>query len=70
MSTDRVITAEELSKHYSTDDMWMAINGKVYDVTKFLDDHPGGDEVMKDTAGTVLPPVPLPLPPSISSHFL
>jgi len=29
----------------------MAINGKVYDVTKFLDDHPGGDEVMKDTAG-------------------
>lgn len=29
----------------------MAINGKVYDVTHFLDDHPGGDDVMHDVAG-------------------
>lgn len=25
----------------------------MYDVTKFLDDHPGGDEVLLQTAGTV-----------------
>jgi len=47
----RIITLEELSKHKSDDDMWMAINGSVYDVTNFLDDHPGGDEVMRDVAG-------------------
>eukprot|EP00937_MAST-01D_sp_MAST-1D-sp2_P005833 g5833.t1 len=38
----RTITAEELKKHKSADDCWLAINGKVYDVTKFLPDHPGG----------------------------
>jgi cytochrome b involved in lipid metabolism len=29
----------------------MAIHGKVYDVTKFLAEHPGGDEVMVEVAG-------------------
>jgi hypothetical protein len=30
------------------------IRGKVYDVTKFLDEHPGGDEVLNDVAGMFL----------------
>ena len=47
----KVISAEELAKHTTSDSLWMAINGKVYDLTNFLDDHPGGDEVLKDTAG-------------------
>ena len=29
----------------------MAIDGKVYDVTKFLDDHPGGGDVMVSSSG-------------------
>jgi cytochrome b5 len=47
----KVYTMAEVAEHTAQDDMWMAIHGKVYDVTSFLDDHPGGDEVMKDTAG-------------------
>mmetsp|Transcript_69600 Transcript_69600/g.96766 ORF Transcript_69600/g.96766 Transcript_69600/m.96766 type:complete len:133 (-) Transcript_69600:54-452(-) len=47
----RMISAEELAKHTAYDDCWMAIQGKVYDLTKFMDDHPGGDEVLKDSAG-------------------
>merc|ERR1712000_99476 len=47
----KIISHEELAKHTSSDDLWMAIYGKVYDITSFLDDHPGGDEVLKDTAG-------------------
>eukprot|EP00941_MAST-03F_sp_MAST-3F-sp1_P000234 g234.t1 len=43
---------EEIKKHNTEDDCWIAIHGKVYDLTKFLDDHPGGPDVMTDEAGT------------------
>jgi len=43
---------KEVAEHKAQDDCWMVIHGKVYDVTKFLDDHPGGDEVLLQTAGT------------------
>ena len=33
----------EVSKHDKEDDCWIVINKKVYDVTKFVDEHPGGD---------------------------
>ena len=42
----KVFTLEEASKHSSKDDCWLIIGGKVYNVTKFLDDHPGGDDVL------------------------
>ena len=29
----------------------MTINGKVYDVSKYLEDHPGGEEVLMDRIG-------------------
>uniref|UniRef100_A0A7S1E0H8 Cytochrome b5 heme-binding domain-containing protein n=1 Tax=Thalassionema nitzschioides TaxID=33649 RepID=A0A7S1E0H8_9STRA len=50
-------TLDEVSKNNTEDSCWMIIgnmsNGgpKVYDVTKYLDDHPGGAEVMLDVAG-------------------
>lgn len=48
----KVIPLEEISKHNKINDMWMAINGKVYDVTSFVDQHPGGDEVLLEYAGS------------------
>ena len=32
----------ELASHNSQDNCWLAINGKVYDVTKYISSHPGG----------------------------
>ncbi|CAH8359483.1 unnamed protein product [Eruca vesicaria subsp. sativa] len=48
----RVFTLGEVSKHSSNQDCWIVIDGKVvYDVTKFLDDHPGGDDVILTSTG-------------------
>lgn len=32
--------------------VWLAIGGKAYDVTEFLCEHPGGEEVMMEVTGT------------------
>jgi cytochrome b involved in lipid metabolism len=53
-------------KHNTEEDCWIIIgnekNGgpKVYDVTKYLDDHPGGAEVMMEFAGETTSPSLLP----------
>ncbi|CAF4292256.1 unnamed protein product [Rotaria socialis] len=42
------ITEEELAKHNTKTDCWTAISGHVYNITPYLDYHPGGvDEIMK-----------------------
>ena len=40
-----------MAPHSSREDVWMSIHGKVYDVTKYLEDHPGGEEVLMDRGG-------------------
>lgn len=56
-NTEREITLEEVAKHDKQDDCWLIIGNantggpKVYDVTSYLDDHPGGAEVMLDVGG-------------------
>ena len=45
------ITRATLAQHGTREDCWMSISGKVYDVTKYLEDHPGGEEVLIDRAG-------------------
>lgn len=41
------ISKTELAKHNKRSDAWIAINGNVYDVTKWIDNHPGGDIILK-----------------------
>ncbi|OAA48844.1 Riboflavin synthase-like beta-barrel [Beauveria brongniartii RCEF 3172] len=41
-----------VAEHKVAKDAWMTIHGKVYDVTKYLEDHPGGAEVLAEAAGT------------------
>lgn len=44
-------TADQVAVHNKETDIWVTYNGQVYDVTKFLDEHPGGAEVLVDLAG-------------------
>ncbi|XP_053670507.1 cytochrome b5-like isoform X1 [Anopheles nili] len=41
----------EVAQHNKPTDVWMVIHDKVYDVTKFLQEHPGGEEVLVEYAG-------------------
>jgi len=47
----KVFTLSEVSEHNSPKDCWLVIDGKVYNVTKFLEDHPGGDDVLLSATG-------------------
>ncbi|KAL6746687.1 cytochrome b5 protein [Haematococcus lacustris] len=44
-------TVEDLSKHTSDKSCWLAIRGKVYDVTEFLEEHPGGYDIILTSTG-------------------
>ncbi|KAL1355944.1 hypothetical protein HN51_007927 [Arachis hypogaea] len=45
------ITQEELSLHNKPGDLWISIQGKVYNVTDWAKEHPGGDVPILSLAG-------------------
>ncbi|KAF2294954.1 hypothetical protein P3X46_017207 [Hevea brasiliensis] len=47
----KLYTMDEASQHNTKDDCWIVIDGKVYDVSSYLDEHPGGDDVVLATTG-------------------
>ncbi|KAJ2490156.1 Cytochrome b5 type B (outer mitochondrial membrane) [Coemansia sp. RSA 2050] len=51
MSKVTAYTGEQIQQHSTREDIWIVVHGKVYDVTKFLDKHPGGEEVILEHAG-------------------
>ena len=46
-----MLTAEQVAQHNKADDCWVILGGKVYDVTDFLEDHPGGKKAILVYAG-------------------
>jgi len=42
---ERRFSSEEVAVHSCGDDAWIVVDGEVYDVTGFLQSHPGGPEV-------------------------
>jgi len=44
-------TLDDISKHNKEDDCWVTIKDQVYDVSKFLVDHPGGKDAIMLYAG-------------------
>ena len=45
------MTEAEVAKHDQESDCWVILHGKVYDVTAFLPDHPGGKKAIMLFAG-------------------
>jgi cytochrome b involved in lipid metabolism len=44
-------TAAEVAKHNNGSDCWSVVNGKVYDLTSYVNGHPGGASVIKAICG-------------------
>jgi len=42
---------KEVAEHKDKKSTWIVISDNVYDVTKFLEEHPGGEEVLLEQAG-------------------
>ncbi|KAJ6675911.1 CYTOCHROME B5 [Salix viminalis] len=51
MASQKVFTLSQVAQHRSKKDCWFVINGRVLDVTKFLNEHPAGEEVLIEVAG-------------------
>ncbi|KAF9932326.1 hypothetical protein FBU30_008433 [Linnemannia zychae] len=49
--TNKVYNTAELAKNNTKDNLLLAIHGKVYNISEFIDEHPGGEEVLLDEAG-------------------
>ncbi|XP_061738512.1 cytochrome b5 [Nerophis ophidion] len=45
-------TLEDIRIHNLSHDTWLIIHDKVYDITSFLEEHPGGEEVLLEQAGS------------------
>ncbi|KAK5133439.1 hypothetical protein LTR08_007681 [Meristemomyces frigidus] len=46
-----IVSVAEITKHASPDDCWIVVNGKVYDLSTFAPQHPGGPDMIYKWAG-------------------
>ncbi|KAL2262235.1 hypothetical protein VTK26DRAFT_2071 [Humicola hyalothermophila] len=47
----KTFTQSDVASHNKPNDLWIVIDGDVYDLTKFQDDHPGGKKILQRVAG-------------------
>ena len=48
----KTFTPADVASHKSADTgMYIIVDNSVYDVTKFVDEHPGGSKILKRVAG-------------------
>ncbi|PHH62059.1 hypothetical protein CDD81_7615 [Ophiocordyceps australis] len=47
----KTFTAGDVASHNKPDNLYIIVDGDVYDLTKFQDDHPGGKKILQRVAG-------------------
>ncbi|XP_076233182.1 cytochrome b5 isoform X2 [Calliopsis andreniformis] len=50
-ATTKLYTRAEVFKHTENNDLWIIIHNKVYNLSSFLNEHPGGEEVLLELGG-------------------
>ncbi|KAF4335767.1 L-lactate dehydrogenase (cytochrome) [Fusarium beomiforme] len=48
----RKVSLDDLKQHNTANDCWIAVHSKVWDITHFINEHPGGPEVLLNLAGS------------------
>lgn len=48
---DKEYTYSDVSEHASKKDLFLVVHDKVYNCSSFVDEHPGGEEVLLDVGG-------------------
>ncbi|KAH7119741.1 cytochrome b5-like heme/steroid binding domain-containing protein [Dendryphion nanum] len=48
---DKEYTYSDVSEHATKKDLFIVVHDKVYNASSFVDEHPGGEEVMLDVGG-------------------
>ncbi|KAJ3199408.1 hypothetical protein HDU82_000440 [Entophlyctis luteolus] len=51
MASPRTFTRDEVAQHNKVDDLWVVIDSVVYDLSRFVPAHPGGEHVLVEIAG-------------------
>jgi cytochrome b involved in lipid metabolism len=51
-TSDSSVTMAEVAQHNSAADCWSAVNGNAYDLTSWIAEHPGGEEVIIELCGS------------------
>ncbi|KAL2174475.1 putative cytochrome b5 [Thermothelomyces heterothallicus CBS 202.75] len=51
MASTKELTYQDVAEHNTKKDLYVVIHDEIYDCSKFVDEHPGGEEVLLDVAG-------------------
>jgi cytochrome b involved in lipid metabolism len=49
-----VFSLDEIATHNTEHNLWVIVLGRVYNLTNFLDKHPGGKSILLKSAGKCL----------------
>lgn len=50
-ASPRILRKDQISQHNNENSCWIILHNKVYDISTFLMQHPGGEEVLLEQAG-------------------
>ncbi|CAL9208006.1 unnamed protein product [Musa hybrid cultivar] len=51
MAGSKIYRFDEVAKHNDAEDCWLIVSGKVYDVSSYMAEHPGGRDVLLSATG-------------------